>query len=177
MRKIRGSQQEFLNNKMLVCRSQKAISMAWIWLVLRAFIMFLVILELDRTSPHSLLLYFIFLISCHKEFKTTQDAFGFFKRRVERFLPGHLWWSPLLVFHFIHGPDSTFDVLHSHKALVQTQVMAHSILGKKKSQSKKTKSVQACRHAVSPAESRPLRCHRSKCNYSKAWYKQPLITA
>lgn len=34
-----------------------------------------------------------------------------------------------MVFHFVHGPNSTLDVLDPHKALVQTQVMAHSILG------------------------------------------------
>lgn len=43
-----------------------------------------------------------------------------------------------MVFHFVHGPNSTLDVLDPHKALVQTQVMAHSILGNtKKTESKK----------------------------------------
>lgn len=45
--------------------------------------------------------------------------------------PGHLWWSPLLVFNFVHSPHGPLHILNANKALVQTQVVAHSILERK----------------------------------------------
>ena len=33
-----------------------------------------------------------------------------------------------MVFHLIHGPDGSFDVLHTHEALVQAQIMTDGVL-------------------------------------------------
>lgn len=42
--------------------------------------------------------------------------------------PRHLWRSPLLILPLIHSPHGAFDVLHTHKALVQAEVVPHGIL-------------------------------------------------
>lgn len=84
------------------------------------------------------------------------SSFGIPLRRRSR---QHLWRSPPAQ---STCADSGYGAQHS---------------GWKGDREQKMKSVQACRRAVSPAESGPVHCHRCKCNYSKARYKQPLITA
>lgn len=44
-------------------------------------------------------------------------------------IPCHLWWPPLLILAFVHSPHSALDVLHAHEALVQAEVVPHSVLG------------------------------------------------
>lgn len=44
-------------------------------------------------------------------------------------VPRHLWRSPLLIFPLVHGPHGALDVLHTHEALVQAEVVPHGVLG------------------------------------------------
>ena len=37
-----------------------------------------------------------------------------------------------MVFHLVDGPDGALDVLHSHEALVQRQVVPYSVLIREK---------------------------------------------
>ncbi len=64
-------------------------------------------------------------------------------------LPGHLWWSPLLVFNFIHSPHGPLHVLNTNKTLVQTQVVAHSILGKGRERNKRESFNMTAHHLAS----------------------------
>lgn len=45
------------------------------------------------------------------------------------YVPCHLWRPPLLILALIHSPHGTLDILHTHEALVQAEVVSHSILG------------------------------------------------
>ena len=36
--------------------------------------------------------------------------------------------SPSVILNLIHGPDGSFDVLHTHEALVQAQIMTDGVL-------------------------------------------------
>lgn len=42
--------------------------------------------------------------------------------------PCHLWWPSLLVLVLVDGPHGSLDILHTHKALVQAQVVADGVL-------------------------------------------------
>jgi hypothetical protein len=37
-------------------------------------------------------------------------------------------WPPAMIFNLVDGPDGALDVLHSHEALVEGQVVSHSVL-------------------------------------------------
>lgn len=52
-------------------------------------------------------------------------------------LPSDLLRSSLLKLQFIYSPNSSFHILHSHKALVKTEVMSYCIL-----QAKEIKALQ-----------------------------------
>lgn len=43
-------------------------------------------------------------------------------------LPCKLLGSPFIEFHLIYRPDCSLHVLHTHKTLVQAEIMTHSIL-------------------------------------------------
>lgn len=43
-------------------------------------------------------------------------------------VPSDLLRPSLLKFQFIYSPDSSFHILHSHKALVEAEVMPYCIL-------------------------------------------------
>lgn len=56
-----------------------------------------------------------------------------------------------MVLVFVNCPDSSLDVLHSHKALVQAQVVAHGILQR----GQREKSKQGNKHAAAHTPPRP----------------------
>lgn len=49
--------------------------------------------------------------------------------QVRAHIPRHLWRSPLLVLPLVHSPHGTLDILHTHEALVQAEVVPHGVLG------------------------------------------------
>lgn len=56
------------------------------------------------------------------------------KQEVISIVPCDLLGSPPLVLHLVHRPHGAFHILHTHKTLVQAQVVAYCVLIQRKSE-------------------------------------------
>lgn len=59
-------------------------------------------------------------------------------------LPSDFLRSSLLKLQFVHSPNSSFHILHSHKALVEAEVMPYCILQAKEMKALKFQYVACC---------------------------------